>query len=304
MEPYAVSGAGAGAGALGAGDGEADDGGEHSAVSRRMAAYEGHMCGNFWNYYVFNPPGRRIAEIEGCITAMAALRDLFRRRRAARLPARILDVGCNEGDLTVAFRDMLLARCAEAGQGVDALGVDVDAELVRRAAAKAPQGGAGGGATAWEGSVSFVVGDVTQHGLLASLVAGTAGGAAAPALARPVAVSTLFSVTMWIHLVHGDEGLVRLLREVGALSGAVLVEPQPPKCYRSARRRVRKRKMEDPFAWAAISDRDAMPLIDRTLRRDCGFDEPILVGTTACWERQLRLYLRGGNGDGGAGRSR
>lgn len=281
--------------ALGAGDGATDDGGRHSAFARRMAAYEGHMCGNFWSYYEFNPPGRRIAEIEGCVAALAALRDVLRRRRVARLAARVLDVGCNEGDLTIAFRDMLQAKCAEAGQRVGALGVDIDAELVRRAAAKAPESAVGEGECA---DVSFADGDVTQRGTLASLVGGGDGAAVATASARPVAVSTLFSVTMWIHLVHGDDGLLRLLREVGALSDAVLVEPQPPKCYRSARRRVRKRKMEDPFAWAAIADRDAMQLIDHTLRCDCGFDAPVLVGTTARWERQLRLYVRGGDAGG------
>merc|ERR550519_279359 len=50
----------------------------------------------------------------------------------------------------------------------------------------------------------------------------------------------LFSVTMWIHLNHGDKGLEQFLVIVSRLGQHVLMEPQPWKCYQTAARRMRK----------------------------------------------------------------
>ena len=40
-----------------------------------------------------------------------------------------------------------------------------------------------------------------------------------------------FSVTMWIHLNRGDEGLEEFVKFCCGASRNVLVEPQPWKCY-------------------------------------------------------------------------
>ena len=48
----------------------------------------------------------------------------------------------------------------------------------------------------------------------------------------------MFSVTMWIHLHHGDEGLERFLRLVSEVGEFILLEPQPWKCYQTAARLV------------------------------------------------------------------
>lgn len=50
----------------------------------------------------------------------------------------------------------------------------------------------------------------------------------------------VFSVTMWIHLNHGDEGLERFFGLISSISDLVLLEPQPWKCYRAAAKRMRK----------------------------------------------------------------
>lgn len=52
---------------------------------------------------------------------------------------------------------------------------------------------------------------------------------------------TAFSVTKWIHLVHGDEGLRRFFRRVYAElreGGYFIVEPQPLRSYRRSYRAV------------------------------------------------------------------
>jgi hypothetical protein len=44
------------------------------------------------------------------------------------------------------------------------------------------------------------------------------------------------SVTMWIHLNHGDDGLSRFLEVVASYTHYLLLEPQPWKCYQTAAR--------------------------------------------------------------------
>ncbi|XP_075910785.1 pre-miRNA 5'-monophosphate methyltransferase-like isoform X2 [Petromyzon marinus] len=48
------------------------------------------------------------------------------------------------------------------------------------------------------------------------------------------------SVTMWIHLHHGDAGLRRFLAAAARTATFLLVEPQPWRCYRAAARRLRR----------------------------------------------------------------
>ena len=51
---------------------------------------------------------------------------------------------------------------------------------------------------------------------------------------------TCFSITMWIHLHHGDSGLRDFLRYITSKAKYLIVEPQPWKCYRNANRRMKK----------------------------------------------------------------
>jgi len=50
----------------------------------------------------------------------------------------------------------------------------------------------------------------------------------------------VFSVTMWIHLNHGDEGLRTFINMLCRYCRFLLLEPQPWKCYQTAARRMRK----------------------------------------------------------------
>jgi len=62
----------------------------------------------------------------------------------------------------------------------------------------------------------------------------------------------LFSVSMWIHLHHGDEGLEKLLETCSKLSRYTLLEPQPWKCYQTATRRMRKNGLPEFPHWTRI----------------------------------------------------
>jgi len=54
-----------------------------------------------------------------------------------------------------------------------------------------------------------------------------------------------FSVSMWIHLNYGDEGLKLFLRTVKKWCNNLVLEPQPWKCYRTASRRMRRSHQQD-----------------------------------------------------------
>merc|ERR1712156_79609 len=55
----------------------------------------------------------------------------------------------------------------------------------------------------------------------------------------------VFSVTMWIHLNHGDQGLKTFIRFLCRNSKFLLLEPQPWRCYQTAARRMRKLGQEE-----------------------------------------------------------
>merc|ERR1711915_1077989 len=50
----------------------------------------------------------------------------------------------------------------------------------------------------------------------------------------------VFSVTMWIHLNHGDQGLKTFIKFLCRNCKFLLLEPQPWRCYQTAARRMRK----------------------------------------------------------------
>ncbi|XP_072259398.1 RNA 5'-monophosphate methyltransferase isoform X2 [Pyxicephalus adspersus] len=98
------------------------------------------------------------------------------------------------------------------------------------------------------------------------------------------------SITMWIHLNHGDHGLVEFLKKLTTLCEYLLVEPQPWKCYRSAARRLRKlgRQDFDHFHTLAIRG-DMTEQISNILTRDCSSELVHRFGNTS-WDRSLLLF--------------
>lgn len=105
------------------------------------------------------------------------------------------------------------------------LGVDIDDALITRANRKSVD--------LVEGDeVQFLHADVTSSAFNREMDAFLATSKRVPAAQRKVDLITCFSVTMWIHLNHGDEGLWRFLGTVSDMTEHLLVEPQPWKCYR------------------------------------------------------------------------
>jgi len=234
---------------------------------------DGHSHGNFPNYYAFHPPSKRV----GCLPSAAELRRLISRRRVAAndAPLLVCDLGCNAGDLTVALAEMLASDGGAASLRVDAIGVDIDAELIERARAREPS-------TVRGVDTTFFAGDLSEEAPWRKLhEAARARRPDAPGFD----LVCCFSTTMWIHLHGGDAGLAVFLRRAAALvrpnRGTLLVEPQPWKCYRSARKRQRRLGVLDPFpafadgaaggdgggASLAIADKNPDALVERLLLR-------------------------------------
>ena len=75
----------------------------------------------------------------------------------------------------------------------------------------------------------------TLTSLLDMMQAGDAVGRAG--IAGSLDMVTCFSVTKWVHLNQGDEGLMALFRAVHTLlapGGCFVLEPQPWRSYRNA----------------------------------------------------------------------
>lgn len=100
------------------------------------------------------------------------------------------------------------------------------------------------------------------------------------------------AVTMWVHLNHGDSGLLRMLSRLASLSQHLLLEAQPWKCYRSAARRLRRlgRPDFDHFKTLKICG-DVAERAREHLESRCGMELVRSFGSTS-WDRKLLLFKR------------
>ncbi|XP_071350518.1 pre-miRNA 5'-monophosphate methyltransferase isoform X2 [Trachinotus anak] len=228
--------------------------------------------GNFINYYTFNPPENRLSLIPATL-----LQDLG--CSAGRQTTLILDVGCNSGELSVALYKHLVQEpvCGEESDGskVHLLGFDLDEALIQRAQQTNPL----------PSSISFIPLDITadtsqlqdyinQHNC------------------SHFHLSLCLAVTMWVHLNHGDSGLLQLISRLASISQHLLLEAQPWKCYRSAARRLRKLGCSDFDHFKTLKIRgDIAEHAREHLERHCGMELIRSFGSTA-WDRKLLLFRR------------
>ncbi|CAM9647211.1 unnamed protein product [Chrysoparadoxa australica] len=151
---------------------------------------------------------------------------------------KVLDIGCNAGDLTHAV--------AMKYDPASVLGIDVDASLVRRALKKARWCDATPAEQAC-GDLSTLADPLTLGGEPAAAGEHTVHEVGTPKLGfrkedfslhmhGDCAYDTIMalSVTKWVHLERGDEGMKFFFEKVHALlkrGGLFLMEPQPWSSY-------------------------------------------------------------------------
>lgn len=163
--------------------------------------------GNFINYYSFHPPEERIKYLP---------KDIWKNYNSLHC----LDIGCNSGDLTYSLYKYI-KNISEAD--VSIFGIDIDPVLIQRAKENNRD------EKIYFQSLNFmnteelkiVENDLTNNHL------------------QKYDVIFCFSVTMWIHLNNGDEGLQLFLRNISKLGQLIVIEPQPWKCYKSAMKRLK-----------------------------------------------------------------
>uniref|UniRef100_A0A8C8SJW0 RNA methyltransferase n=1 Tax=Pelusios castaneus TaxID=367368 RepID=A0A8C8SJW0_9SAUR len=234
------------------------------------------LYGNFPNYSRFHPPEGRVR-----LLPPALLGRLF---PAGPSPLLGLDVGCNSGELSVAlYRHFLGLQENEASLGQPVVGkdlnllcCDIDAALIERAERCSP----------FPDSISYATLDVMDPGardlFLSSYLSRFSRST--------FDIGFCMSVTMWIHLNHGDNGLVEFLSYLSSLCKYLLIEPQPWKCYRAAARRLRKlgRRDFDHFHSLAING-DMVARTIQILTKDGAMELVCSFGNTS-WNRSLLLF--------------
>ena len=246
---------------------------------------DGHYHGNFHNYYFFNPIEERMKLITPEFFSWATSIPLAQATKTSEGP-KLLDVGCNSGDLSIGLFD----ACVSAGYTKSSLlGLDIDSKLVRDARKRV------GGRK----SVRFECCNVVEDSAL---------------LSGMFDISSVFGLTMWIHLHNGDAGLKEFVKKIASKTTCcILIEIHPWKCYKKALKRLRQRskkmqKREEagdggngrtpPLhffpKWESIAYRRSDKLVNfvhNILTVDLGFSEHRNLGTTK-WGREIRAYKR------------
>ncbi len=101
-----------------------------------------------------------------------------------------------------------------------------------------------------------------------------------------------FSVTLWIHLHHGDEGLRTFLRFVCKRSKHLLIEPQPYKCYKSAVRRMKRANCDGfPQFNSLLWKHDVDEKIIEFVVEECGMTLERTLGHTH-WDRKMCFFSK------------
>lgn len=226
------------------------------------------LLGNFINYYKFHPPENRINLFPKHI--WKSIDDDFT----------CLDVGCNSGELTVKMYEFLrdnLIFCESSTNlsSCNILGIDVDPTLILRAKEinKYPE------------NISFqtvdVMNDAQMEIVKKYLILHHKTN---------FNVSFCLSITMWIHLNCGDDGLRTFLSNICKVSQMVVIEPQPWKCYKTAVKRLKQANEEFAF-FKQLKYRQNCEQFVEDILIDCKFSKIFETECTS-WGRRILFYVR------------
>ena len=103
-------------------------------------------------------------------------------------------------------------------------------------------------------------------------------------------IAFCFSVTMWIHLNHGDKGLEKFFQTCKKWCNYLMLEPQPWKCYRTASRRMRRSQQPEFEHLESIACKceNLLPYIIEQCEK-VGFQNIHTFGETG-WKRHIILF--------------
>ena len=103
-------------------------------------------------------------------------------------------------------------------------------------------------------------------------------------------LTTCFSVTLWIHLHHGDDGLKDFLKYICQNTKYLLIEPQPFKCYKTAIRRMKRANCDgfsefEKLKWRQNVDQEIMDFVVE----NCDMTLIKVLGSTE-WDRKVCFF--------------
>lgn len=97
-----------------------------------------------------------------------------------------------------------------------------------------------------------------------------------------------FSITMWIHLNWGDDGLKLFLKEI-SLNKFIIIEPQPWKCYKTAVKRLKLANTEFPHFSNLTIRENIEEFIENYLINECRLKK-VYESKRTKWGRKLLIF--------------
>lgn len=103
-------------------------------------------------------------------------------------------------------------------------------------------------------------------------------------------ITFCFSITMWIHLNHGDEGLKNFLKYVASISEILVIEPQPWKCYKTAVKRMKQQNFSFPY-FQELKVKQNIEDEMECLLQECGLSKiNESESTRTTWDRKIFVF--------------
>lgn len=99
-----------------------------------------------------------------------------------------------------------------------------------------------------------------------------------------------FSITMWIHLNFGDNGLKSFLTKICKLGKIIIIEPQPWKCYRNAVKRMKTTNFHFPLFSQLKIRGNVEEEIETFLTQNCQTKKIFESGTSTKWGRKILIF--------------
>lgn len=215
--------------------------------------------GNFINYYIFNSVQGRIDILDYKMFPKPDTNTIV-----------VLDVGCNTGDLTTTLHNYLDKRFENCT--IEILAIDIDPNLIASAC-------------------EFGIPDYIEYET-ANIMDDEGRSVIQKYLEKHERqcfdFTFCFSVTMWIHLNNGDEGLLDFLKYIQSISTSLIIEPQSWKCYKSAQKRL-KRAGSSFQHYSSLKIRKNVDSVIESTILDGNFCKTFESGLSA-WGRKIQCY--------------
>lgn len=218
--------------------------------------------GNFINYYQFHPRENRISLLPTDIW----IKNNF---------CTVLDVGCNAGDLTWALHTFLTNTIGITECNI--LGIDIDPTLIERACEQNEID------SCTFKCFNIMDGNGTHHDIISDYLS--------LYNSSKFDIVCCFSITMWIHLNHGDDGLKIFLKKVSELSNFLVIEPQPWKCYKTAVKRLKSSDSHFPKYKELKIRQNIEEEIENFILEHCGLVK-VKESIRTEWDRKLLFFRR------------